>query len=85
MPVAVYCLGVAVQKEIYKTSTMGNMLLISVGVAIAAYGEANFNLTGIALQLAAVAFEATRLVLIQVQIAFLGGKCGMKCVCSCNH
>lgn len=66
MPVAVYTLGVFFKKEHYKPDTFLNMLSISLGVGIAAYGEARFDLTGVALQLAAVAFEATRLVLIQI-------------------
>ncbi|CAI5970883.1 unnamed protein product [Closterium sp. NIES-65] len=72
MPVAVYTLGVAFQKDAFRCSTMSNMLLVSVGVGIAAYGEANFNFTGVLLQLAAVAFEATRLVLIQILLASKG-------------
>ncbi|XP_068648201.1 probable sugar phosphate/phosphate translocator At5g25400 [Aristolochia californica] len=66
MPVAVYSIGVGLKKENFKSDTMINMVSISVGVAIAAYGEARFNGTGVSLQLAAVAFEATRLVLIQI-------------------
>eukprot|EP00850_Spirogloea_muscicola_P019446 SM000190S04882 [mRNA] locus=s190:243345:245598:- [translate_table: standard] len=66
MPVAVYLLGVVFKKETYRITTMANMVIISFGVAIAAFGEAKFNLTGVSLQLSAVAFEATRLVLIQI-------------------
>jgi hypothetical protein len=51
---------------------MLNMLSISFGVAIAAYGEARFDVRGVALQLAAVAFEATRLVLIQILLTSKG-------------
>ncbi|KAJ6745453.1 SOLUTE CARRIER FAMILY 35 [Salix koriyanagi] len=40
---------------------MANMISISVGVGIAAYGEARFDTWGVFLQLGAVAFEATRL------------------------
>lgn len=72
MPVAVYSIGVGVGKEVFKASTMANMLLISAGVAIAAYGEANFNVIGISLQLGAIAFEATRLVLIQMLLTAKG-------------
>lgn len=71
MPVAVYVLGVAFGKDGFRCATFSNMVLISIGVAVAAYGEANFNLTGVSLQLGAVLFEATRLVLIQV-----GGEIG---------
>ena len=66
MPVAVYSIGVLFKKDAFKPNTMMNMILISVGVAIAAYGEAKFDLFGVFLQLGAVAFEATRLVLIQI-------------------
>ncbi|PQQ20284.1 putative sugar phosphate/phosphate translocator [Prunus yedoensis var. nudiflora] len=66
MPVAVYSIGVVFKKDPFKSDTMLNMVSISVGVAIAAYGEAKFNTWGVALQLLAVAFEATRLVLIQI-------------------
>eukprot|EP00262_Sarcandra_glabra_P021339 TRINITY_DN8971_c0_g1_i1.p1 TRINITY_DN8971_c0_g1~~TRINITY_DN8971_c0_g1_i1.p1 ORF type:complete len:352 (+),score=26.40 TRINITY_DN8971_c0_g1_i1:196-1251(+) len=72
MPVAVYSIGVLFKKESFKTESMANMLSISVGVAIAAYGEAQFNSWGVTLQLAAVAFEATRLVLIQILLTSKG-------------
>lgn len=68
MPVAVYMLGVGFGKDTFRCPTFSNMVLISIGVAIAAYGEANFNATGVSLQLGAVGFEATRLVLIQVRV-----------------
>lgn len=66
MPVAVYSIGVLFKKEAFKNETMANMVSISLGVAIAAYGEAKFDAWGVTLQLMAVAFEATRLVLIQI-------------------
>eukprot|EP01018_Ginkgo_biloba_P013830 Gb_32084 [translate_table: standard] len=72
MPVAVYSIGVALKKENFKSNTMANMIGISVGVAIAAYGEAKFNAWGVLLQLGAVAFEATRLVLIQILLTSKG-------------
>ncbi|KAJ8467475.1 hypothetical protein OPV22_030027 [Ensete ventricosum] len=72
MPVAVYSIGVLLKKESFKTSSMLNMLSISLGVAVAAYGEARFVAWGVALQLGAVAFEATRLVLIQILLTSKG-------------
>ncbi|CAL9084551.1 unnamed protein product [Musa textilis] len=72
MPVAVYSIGVLFNKETFRTSSMLNMLSISFGVAIAAYGEARFVSAGVALQLAAVAFEATRLVFIQILLTSKG-------------
>ncbi|TYJ24725.1 hypothetical protein E1A91_A08G280900v1 [Gossypium mustelinum] len=59
MPVAVYSIAVLLKKEPFKPNTMLNMLSISLGVAIAAYGEARFDTWGVILQLGAVAFEAT--------------------------
>ncbi|XP_059459999.1 probable sugar phosphate/phosphate translocator At4g32390 [Corylus avellana] len=72
MPVAVYSIGVAFKKEAFKSEIMANMLSISMGVAIAAYGEAKFDSWGVILQLGAVAFEATRLVLIQILLTSKG-------------
>ncbi|KAK6945088.1 Sugar phosphate transporter domain [Dillenia turbinata] len=72
MPVAVYSIGVLFKKETFKPSSMANMISISLGVAIAAYGEAKFDSLGVILQLAAVAFEATRLVLIQILLTSKG-------------
>ncbi|KVI01289.1 probable sugar phosphate/phosphate translocator At5g25400 [Cynara cardunculus var. scolymus] len=72
MPVAVYSIGVLFKKEGFKSQTMTNMLSISFGVAIAAYGEAQFNTWGVTLQLGAVCFEATRLVLIQILLTSKG-------------
>ncbi|RVX11086.1 putative sugar phosphate/phosphate translocator [Vitis vinifera] len=46
-PVAVYSIGVLFKKDSFKTDTMVNMVSISVGVAIAAYGEARFDSWGV--------------------------------------
>ncbi|KAL2897859.1 hypothetical protein RDABS01_039641 [Bienertia sinuspersici] len=72
MPVIVYSIGVLLKKDIFKTNTMVNMVSISVGVGIAAYGEAKFDLYGVILQLGALIFEATRLVLIQILLTSKG-------------
>ncbi|CAM6064083.1 unnamed protein product [Sphagnum tenellum] len=66
MPVAVYSTAVLLKRDAFNSNTMTNMLAISVGVAIAAYGEARFNLSGVLLQLGAVVVEAIRLVMIQI-------------------
>lgn len=72
MPVAVYSISVLLKKEGFKSNTMANMVSISIGVAIAAYGEARFDSWGVFLQLGAVAFEATRLVMIQILLTSKG-------------
>jgi drug/metabolite transporter (DMT)-like permease len=72
MPVAVYSLAVALRTDAFRRASMLNMLAISAGVAVAAYGEARFDAFGVALQLLAVAAEATRLVLIQILLTSRG-------------
>ncbi|KAL3646030.1 hypothetical protein CASFOL_011210 [Castilleja foliolosa] len=72
MPVAVYSIGILFKKDSFNSNTMSNMLAISFGVAIAAYGEAKYDSWGVFLQLGAVAFEATRLVLIQILLTSKG-------------
>ncbi|KAI6679378.1 hypothetical protein NL676_033259 [Syzygium grande] len=74
MPVAVYSIGISLKKETFRSNTMANMISITLGVAIAAYGEAKFDAFGVFLQLGAVAFEATRLVLIQILLTSAGIK-----------
>jgi hypothetical protein len=72
MPVAVYSTGVMLKKDSFDSKTMTNMVGISVGVAIAAYGEAKFNVFGVLLQLGAVVVEAIRLVMIQILLTSKG-------------
>ncbi len=38
MPVAVFVVGCALHTESFSFSTLGNMILISIGVAVASYG-----------------------------------------------
>ncbi|KAL2511243.1 Ras-related protein RABA3 [Abeliophyllum distichum] len=64
MPFVVYSIGILFKKDSYKNNTMLDMLAISIGVAIAAYGEAKYDSWGVFLHLGAVVFEATRLVMI---------------------
>uniref|UniRef100_A0A0E0MC86 Sugar phosphate transporter domain-containing protein n=1 Tax=Oryza punctata TaxID=4537 RepID=A0A0E0MC86_ORYPU len=63
---------VAFRTDSFRRASMLNMLGISAGVAVAAYGEARFDAFGVVLQLAAVAAEATRLVLIQILLTSKG-------------
>uniref|UniRef100_I1PAI4 Sugar phosphate transporter domain-containing protein n=1 Tax=Oryza glaberrima TaxID=4538 RepID=I1PAI4_ORYGL len=74
MPVAVYSLIVSFHTDSFRRASMLNMLGISAGVAVAvaAYGEARFDAFGVMLQLAAVAAEATWLVLIQILVTSKG-------------
>lgn len=68
MPGLVYAVGIVLANEQYKFNTSMNMVVIAIGVAIAAYGEINFVWVGVIQQLSALLFEATRLSLIQVLI-----------------
>lgn len=52
MPVCVFVVGVAFGTENYVNVTMINMLVVTVGVMIASYGEINFHPLGVALQVA---------------------------------
>ncbi|KAL5548258.1 hypothetical protein UlMin_003489 [Ulmus minor] len=66
MHVVVYSIGVLFKKDGFKSEMMLNMVSISIGVTIAAYGEAKFDTFGVVLQLLAMSFEAIQLVLIQI-------------------
>ena len=66
MPMAVFLVGNAFGTEAYTSKRMANMVVVTIGVAIAAYGEINFVLIGVILQLISIAVEATRLTMVQV-------------------
>jgi len=57
---------VAFGTEQFSGTTAMIMVLIAIGVAIAAYGELNFVVIGVIQQLSALVFEAMRLCLVQV-------------------
>lgn len=56
------------------TSTMVNIFVIVLGVAIASFGEISFSWVGFMFQVAGTVFEAMRLVLIQVMLSSEGLK-----------
>jgi hypothetical protein len=66
MPGLVFACGCAVGTERFRPNVALNMLLIAAGVAVCAMGEVNLVLKGFLQQLVALAFEATRLTLVQV-------------------
>lgn len=74
MPVTVYALGVFGNLEEIDTIKLLNMVVISLGVGIAAFGELRFSWTGLALQLSGQGAEAGRLVLIQILLQAKGLK-----------
>ncbi|KAL4418768.1 hypothetical protein ABPG77_010373 [Micractinium sp. CCAP 211/92] len=74
MPVAVFTVGCLFGTEHYTASRLLNMVVITVGVAIASFGEINFVVIGVILQMASVATESTRLTLVQILLQRRGIK-----------
>lgn len=66
MPVSVFTVGCLFGMETYNPKTLVNMIVVTIGVIIASYGEINFVVIGVLFQLASVATESTRLMLIQI-------------------
>lgn len=74
MPVAVFVVGCGMGTEHYSLTTLGNMLVISLGVAIASFGEINFVVVGVVLQMLSMCTESTRLTLVQILLQRRGLK-----------
>mmetsp|Transcript_19680 Transcript_19680/g.63969 ORF Transcript_19680/g.63969 Transcript_19680/m.63969 type:complete len:344 (+) Transcript_19680:168-1199(+) len=72
MPVIVYGVGILLKLEVFSGSTLMNMMVITVGVMIASYGELNFVLFGVLVQLGALFAEAFRLSLVQILLTSKG-------------
>ena len=66
MPAVVYLVGCLFGLETFAWQRLANMLVITVGVCIASYGELNFHLFGFMLQMGAILAEAIRLTSIQI-------------------
>ncbi|KAK9819643.1 hypothetical protein WJX72_000664 [[Myrmecia] bisecta] len=66
MPVAVFIVGCGLGTENYSLPTLSNMIVVTIGVGIASYGEINFVVVGVFLQLLSVMAESTRLTLVQI-------------------
>lgn len=65
-PVAVLIISFSFGLKQLSTTLTAIVMMISFGVALASYGELEFNLTGFVYQVLAIAFESTRLVMVQV-------------------
>lgn len=65
-PVAVLLISISFGLKTANTALIGIVLAISCGVALASYGEASFDTYGFVLQVLAILFESSRLVMIQV-------------------
>ena len=66
VPVATFAVGVSFGTDRLRCDMFINMLLISAGVAIASYGEINFNVIGTVYQILGIFGEALKLVLTQI-------------------
>jgi hypothetical protein len=66
MPAAVYGVGCLFSTETFQWNCVFNMLVITLGVAIASAGEMALVPIGVALQLGSVLTESTRLALVQI-------------------
>lgn len=65
-PVAILLISFAFKIQEPNGRLVAIVMMISVGCALAAYGELHFEMFGFLCQAAAVAFEASRLVMIQI-------------------
>ena len=67
MPASVFIVGCCIGTESFTSNVAANMVFVTIGVAIASYGEINFVWVGVIYQLVAIVAEATRLSLVQVR------------------
>ena len=74
MPVSVFTIGCWMGTETFTWFSLLNVCLIGIGVAIASFGELNFNLFGLLLQLGSIFVESIRLVLVQLLLQSRGLK-----------
>lgn len=73
-PVTVYLIGCMLKTEVYHNVMLGVVSIVSVGICVASYGELAMNYIGLALQLASVLTESTRITLIQILLQSKGLK-----------
>jgi hypothetical protein len=74
MPGLVYVSGIWLGNQKFRLSVAANMCLIALGVVVCGLGEENLVLHGLAKQLTALMFEATRLAMIEILINRKGMK-----------
>ena len=65
MPIAVLFLGWIFMIEKFSWDVLASVCCIATGVAIASLGELRFNMIGFMLQIGAICFGATKLVMVQ--------------------
>lgn len=73
-PLVVFVVGCGFGTEKFTVSSLGNMIVVGVGIAIASYGELMFVLFGVILQCGSIICESTRLTLVQILLQKRGIK-----------
>lgn len=71
-PVAVFAWGCLLGTEVYSPYKLTSLMVISIGVLLASYGEVNFDWIGVAVQLTSIAIESLRLNLVQTLLQMRG-------------
>lgn len=74
MPVTVYSVGCVFGTEKFTWGSFWNLVLVTIGVAIASFGELNFNIVGVMYQMSSLVSESIRLVLVQILLQSRGLK-----------
>jgi Triose-phosphate Transporter family len=74
MPVTVYSVGCVFNTEKFSWPTVGNLVLVTIGVAVASFGEINFNVVGVMYQMTSLVSESIRLVMVQILLQSRGLK-----------
>ncbi|KAK9329817.1 triose-phosphate transporter family-domain-containing protein [Lipomyces starkeyi] len=63
-PVAVFIVSYILRQESFRIDVLANIWMIVFGVFVASFGEINFSVCGVAIELAGIVFEALRLVMM---------------------
>ncbi|KAK9370256.1 triose-phosphate transporter family-domain-containing protein [Lipomyces kononenkoae] len=63
-PVFVFIVSYVLRQETFRLDVLENIWIIVFGVFVASFGEINFSVRGVAIELAGVLFEALRLVMM---------------------
>lgn len=74
MPAAVYFVGCVLQTESFSRARLLNMIVITLGVVLASFGEVAFVPVGVMVQLGSVMIESVRLALVQILLQSRGLK-----------
>ncbi|GAA5893570.1 hypothetical protein JCM8208_000831 [Rhodotorula glutinis] len=68
-PVAILLAAFAFRTKSFSLRLLGIVMVISLGVGIASWGETDFSPAGFSIQMCAIAIEATRVTLIQILLS----------------